>query len=89
MYQLGGCIAAPIPSTFGLHPNTPGETYLHSSAALAVRSLAAAFGERVTPSNCGAWRRMVCACHFTQTIQGIIVAGVHSLLKVNHARGAE
>ena len=45
MYQLGGCIAAPIPSTFGLHPNTPGETYLHSSAALAVRSLAAAFGE--------------------------------------------
>jgi large subunit ribosomal protein L40e len=31
----GGCIAAPIPSTFGLHPNTPGVTYLHSPAALA------------------------------------------------------
>ena len=31
----GGCIAAPIPSTFGLHPNTPGVTYLHSPPALA------------------------------------------------------
>jgi small ubiquitin-related modifier len=35
MFQVGGCIAAPIPSTFGLHPNTPGVTYLHSPAALA------------------------------------------------------
>jgi hypothetical protein len=24
----------------------------------------------MTPSSCGAWRRMVCACHFTLTIQG-------------------
>ena len=31
----GGCIAAPIPSTFGLHLNTPGVGYLHSPAALA------------------------------------------------------
>jgi len=31
----GGCMAAPIPSTFGLHPNTPGVTYLDSPAALA------------------------------------------------------
>jgi len=33
--QIGGCIAAPIPTTFGLHPNTPGVTYLLSPAALA------------------------------------------------------
>jgi len=32
--QYGGCIAAPIPSTFGLHLNTPGVAYLQSSAAL-------------------------------------------------------
>ena len=30
----GGCIAAPIPSTFGVHLNTPGVVYLHSPAAL-------------------------------------------------------
>ena len=34
LYQVGGCIAAPIPSTFGLHLNTPGVAYLQSSAAL-------------------------------------------------------
>ena len=33
--MIGGCIAAPIPTTFGLHPNTPGVTYLLSPAALA------------------------------------------------------
>jgi hypothetical protein len=32
---LGGCIAAPIPTTFGLHANTPGVSYLHSPATLA------------------------------------------------------
>ena len=42
---MGWLHSSPDPSTFGLHPNTPGVTYLHSSAALAVRSLAAAFGE--------------------------------------------
>ena len=34
----GGCIAAPIPSTFGLHLNTPGASYLHSPASLSASS---------------------------------------------------
>lgn len=35
----GGCTAAPIPSTFGLHFNTPGVAYLHSPVALSAAAL--------------------------------------------------